>query len=418
MSDMDKRPEELEGEPAPSRRKPGLHFIITTILAILLVCSIMLLISGGVLLAKLSRERAMLDSALENYSSILEAAEYIDQGFVKAPDQETLKREAIEGMIASLGDKWSYYMNAEEYAEYVSNRENSFVGIGISVTKEEGEYVLVNEVYEDSPAMKAGIEAGDMITAVEGENIKSWPLSDVTAAIKGEEGSEVSVSVLRPDGSIDICTMKRAKVHDKVIESAMLEGSVGYIRIYNFRETSCSGTIEAIEKLIDEGAEAFVFDVRYNGGGLLRELMDLLDYILPEGDIFISRDRNGAETVYTSDKSCIDLPMAVLVNENTVSAAEFFAAALREYDWAEVVGTPTTGKGYSQTPIELSDGSAIVLSTREYLTPGRVSLAEQGGMVPDSVIELTEEEDYLVYAKQLEYDKDPHITEALRLLSK
>jgi len=418
MSDMDKRPEELEGGPAPSRRKPGLHFIITTVLAILLVCSIMLLISGGVLLAKLSRERAMLDSALENYSSILEAAEYIDQGFVKAPDQESLKREAIEGMIASLGDKWSYYMNAEEYAEYVSNRENSFVGIGISVTKEEGEYVLVNEVYEDSPAMKAGIEAGDMITAVEGENIKSWPLSDVTAAIKGEEGSEVSVSVLRPDGSIDICTMKRAKVHDKVIESAMLEGSVGYIRIYNFRETSCSGTIEAIEKLIDEGAEAFVFDVRYNGGGLLRELMDLLDYILPEVDIFISRDRNGAETVYTSDKSCIDLPMAVLVNENTVSAAEFFAAALREYDWAEVVGTPTTGKGYSQTPIELSDGSAIVLSTREYLTPGRVSLAEQGGMVPDSVIELTEEEDYLVYAKQLEYDKDPHIIEALRLLSK
>ncbi len=415
---MERICEEVREDKVHGTKKHKLLFILTTVLAILLVCCIILMVSGGALLKKLSNERRMLDSALENFSSVLEAAEYIDQEFVKSPDRESLKRQAIEGMIESLGDKWSYYMDAEEYTEYISDRENSFVGIGVSVSKDVGEYVLVKEVYEDSPAMKAGINAGDMLTAVEGENVKTWSLSDVTAAIKGEEGTEVTVSVLKPDGSIDICTMERAKVHDKVIESAMLEGNVGYIRIYNFRETSCSETVNAMEKLISEGAESLIFDVRYNGGGLLRELMDLLDYILPEGDIFISRDRDGVETVYTSDKSCVDLPMAVLVNENTISAAEFFAAALREYDWAVVIGTPTTGKGYSQTPIELSDGSAIVLSTREYLTPGRVSLAEQGGMVPDKVIELTEEEDYLVYAKQLDYDKDPHIKEAVNCLAK
>ena len=418
MCDMNKMNEEPQCGQEHGFKKFSPLFIFTTVLAILLVCCIMLLISGGALLKKLSREHQVIDAALEDYAAILEAAEYIDAEFIKTSDSETLKRSAIEGMISTLGDKWSYYLDAEEYAEYLFDRENTFVGIGVSVSKPEGEYVLVKEVYDESPAKGAGIEVGDYITAVEGENVKTWTLDEVTSAIKGEEGTEVTLSVLKPDGSIDILTMKRAKVADKVVESALLDGNVGYIRIYNFRETSCTNTVNAIEKLIDEGAQSIVFDVRYNGGGLLRELIDLLDYILPEGDIFISRDRNGAETVYTSDANCVDVPMAVLVNEYTISAAEFFAATISEYDCAVLIGTHTTGKSYSQTPIELSDGSALVISTREYLTPNRVSLAEKGGIVPDVVIELTEEEDYLVYAKRLAYDMDPHIIEAVSRLAK
>ena len=169
----------------------------------------------------------------------------------------------------------------------------------------------------------------------------------------------------------------------------MINGNVGYIRIANFESGAAQSSISAIESLLTAGAEYFVFDVRTNPGGLLSELTTLLDYLLPGVDIFVSVDKSGEETVVTSNNVCLDMDMCVLVNADSYSAAEFFAAALQEYGWATIVGEHTTGKGRSQQTFELSDGSALHLSTAKYLTPKRVDLSEQGGVAPDIEVALS-----------------------------
>jgi len=173
----------------------------------------------------------------------------------------------------------------------------------------------------------------------------------------------------------------------------MLDGDIGYVAIANFDSGSGQEAIAAVDDLIEQGAKGLVFDVRNNGGGLVSELLDLLDYLLPEGDLFITADRDGEEIVKTSDSDAIEMPMSVLVNQNSYSAAEFFGAILQEYDWAEVVGESTTGKGRSQITLEMSDGRAIHISSKTYYTPNRVDLSETGGIVPDYVVEADDNSD-------------------------
>ena len=211
----------------------------------------------------------------------------------------------------------------------------------------------------------------DMTLSEMQELIRSKLNKDFPMVVSDKKGNEVSVTVA--------CEI----IYKDPVSSRMLDGNIGYIKIANFEAGSSEGTINAIERLVAEGATSFIFDVRNNPGGLLSELVSLLDYLLPDGDIFISVDKQGNETVKTSDKICLSSKMAVLVNANTYSAAEFFAAALQEYDWATIVGEHTTGKARSQITLELSNGGAVHISTHKYLTPDRVDLSEVGGIKPD-----------------------------------
>ncbi len=212
------------------------------------------------------------------------------------------------------------------------------------------------------------------------ELIRSKLNKNFPMVVADEKGNESSVTI-----SCEV-------IYKNPISSKMLENNIGYIKIANFEAGSSEGTIGAIEKLTAEGAKSFIFDVRDNPGGLVSELVSLLDYLLPDGDLFVSVDKAGKETVKTSDKVCLSTKMAVLVNENSYSAAEFFAAALQEYDWATIVGEHTTGKARSQVTIELSNGGAIHISTNKYLTPKRVDLAEAGGIKPDIEAHNTEKD--------------------------
>jgi carboxyl-terminal processing protease len=196
----------------------------------------------------------------------------------------------------------------------------------------------------------------------------------------------------------------------------MLEDNVGYVAITNFRQGAASDAIEAIEALLEQGATSLVLDVRSNPGGQVTELVELLDYLLPEGDIFIRADKKGREVVEVSDEECLDMPMAVLVNGDSYSAAEYFAAALREYNWATVVGEATTGKARSQVTIPLWDGGAVHLSKYTYLTPQRQDLYEAGGLVPDVEIELTEQQRSDFDTGWLEPSDDPQIQGAINAL--
>lgn len=325
-------------------------------------------------------------------------------------DAEAVADYAAVGYVAGLGDQWSSYIPADQYEQYRMNSEGQGCGIGVAVISTE-DSIRVNLVYDDSPAAQAGIEKGDYIVAAAGLTVEADGADAVIDAIRGDEGTEVSVSV-RKDGTDEVqeLTMQRAVVTQKMAWGQMLDGSVGYIRIENFHDGAAAQFQDTLDGLLADGAQSLVIDVRHNGGGRVKEMSEALDPLLPEGTIMTLRTKDGDETVYSSDADMIDLPIAVLIDDQSISAAEFFAAALQEYDRATLVGMHTTGKGRAQQTFELSDGSAVNLSVEEYFTPNGNSLADVG-IAPDIEVTLTEEQQADFYF--LTPEDDPQLQKAV-----
>jgi carboxyl-terminal processing protease len=251
---------------------------------------------------------------------------------------------------------------------------------------------------------------------VDGVSVTEGDTSFVRELIQADYNQTAVVTVLRETGDTVDFDVSCEEIYTSPVSYQMLENDVGYVAITNFRQGAASNAIEAIEELLEQGATSLVLDVRSNPGGQVTELVELLDYLLPEGDVFIRADKKGREVVETSDAACLDMPMAVLVNGDSYSAAEYFAAALREYGWAIVVGEATTGKARSQVTIPLWDGGAVHLSKYTYLTPQRQDLYEAGGLVPDVVIELTEQQRSDFDTGWLKPADDPQIQGAIDAL--
>lgn len=340
----------------------------------------------------------------------------IEERFIGTVDITAIEDAAADAMVEALGDRWSYYIPANEYLAYREQMANAYVGIGITITlREDGRGIDVMIVNENGPAEEAGMLVGDIITAVSGQSILGMDVSQVRDLVRGEEGTFVDITVER-DGTEIPLTVERRQVKTPVATGEMLEGNVGLVTISNFDDRCAEETIAAIEDLLSRGAEKLLFDVRNNPGGYAHELVKVLDYLLPEGDLFRSVDYRGRETVDRSDADCLELPMAVLINENSYSAAEFFGAALREYDAAFLVGTQTVGKGYFQTTIQLGDGSAVGLSVGKYFTPKGVSLGDAGGITPDIPVDVDDDTFSKIYYQTLDPMEDPQILAALEAL--
>lgn len=350
-------------------------------------------------------------------SKLDQLEQLILEKFIGEADKTEMEDAAAHAMVAALGDRWSYYIPADEYADYLDQMNNSYVGIGITIQLTEGEEnFLVTKVNEGGPADQAGMLPGDRIVAVDGTDVRGWEINETSALVKGEENTTVDITVLR-EGEETTLTVTRMLVITPVATAKMLEGNIGLITIANFDNRCADETIDAMKQLLDQGAEKLIFDVRFNPGGYVSELCQVLDYILPQGDLFRSVDYRGKEQLEVSDKKCIEgVPMAVLINAESYSAAEFFAAALREYDYAIVVGEATTGKGYFQQTTKLNDGSAVGLSMGKYFTPKGVSLAEAGGLIPDVVVEVDEDTLMDIYAGTLDPMTDPQILAAIEAL--
>lgn len=299
---------------------------------------------------------------------------------------------ALEGMVKGLGDRWSYYLNAEAYEAQNLRRKNQYVGIGVTVSYEREEGLLILEVTPGSPAEEAGLLPGEVITQAEGVSLAGEGRYQGSDYIRGEAGTTAVLEVLGTGGATRTVEVRREAVATDPVSYEMLEDSVGYVKLANFYENSAQRLKEAVEDLQAQGARALVFDMRNNGGGYLTQLTEMLDFLLPEGPIFISRSRSGREEVIQSDAACVDLPMAVLVNEDTYSAAEFFAAQLQEDGAAVIVGVPTSGKGYSQQTFPLPHGGALNISTAAYFTGDGTSLIGTGLRL-DAQVEQTEEGD-------------------------
>lgn len=323
--------------------------------------------------------------------AIAAGAAYINTMFVGDYDEDVMTDAALEAMVDSLGDRWSYYMDAESYEASKLRRSNAYVGIGVTITYEE-DGLHIQGVTEGGPAEAAGLLPGEIITAADGKDLTGENAANGTSYIQGEEGTQVILTVLDANGVSRDVTITRARIESDPVAYELLEDGVGYIDLANFYKGSADHVKNAVEDLLDQGATSLLFDMRSNPGGYVEELLDLLDYLLPEGIIFQSGNSSGPNRVTKSDADCVDVPMAVLVNEDSYSAAEFFAAQLRESVGAPIIGQPTCGKGYSQKTLALPGGRALNISTKTYYTGSGESLIGMG-ITPDIVVELTGPED-------------------------
>ena len=340
----------------------------------------------------------------------------IDERFIEDVDMTALEDAAADAMVTATGDRWSYYIPASQYASYVEQMQNAYVGIGVTIQpSEEPAGLEVVQVTAGGPAEAAGIQVFDVIVEAEGQNCSEIGMEETRNIIRGEAGTQVQLTINRQGETLEF-TVTREKIDVPVATYEVLDSGYGLITISNFDSKCAHETIAAIEELMEQNVKGIVFDVRFNPGGYKHELVEVLDYILPEGPLFRSETYDGKTETDTSDAGHIEIPMAVLVNGDSYSAAEFFAAVLQEYDYAIVVGEKTCGKGYFQNTITLSDGSAVALSVGKYFTPNGVSLAGVG-ITPDVTVEVDEDTYAAIYGRALEPSEDPQLQAAISALN-
>ena len=363
------------------------------------------------------QQQAQMDMSSVEYK-MNKLQELIGDYFIDDYDLAELEAAAADGaaayMVEATGDRWSYYISADDMQAYTEQMNNAYVGIGVTILETEGGVEIVS-VTEGSPAEEAGIQVGDICTAVEGQATADLGIEGTKAVVRGEEGTFVSMTFRRGTEILDL-SVERRSIVTPVAEWEMLENNIALIAIYNFDYHCAEQTFACMDEALAQGAEAFLFDVRFNGGGLKDEMVQILDALLPEGDIFRSGDYAGREEVDRSDAECMEIPVAVLVNEDSYSAAEFFAAALQECGVAQVVGVQTSGKGNFQYTLDLGDGSAVALSVGKYFTPSGKSLTDVG-VTPDVVMDLSYDDYTALYYGTLEHVDDEQLQAAWELLS-
>ena len=354
----------------------------------------------------------------QRYSKLTELSSVIDKKFIGEADMGKVNDAAASAMIAALGDRWSYYISAEDYAAHMENKKNAYVGIGVTIQKRQdnGGFDIL-EVTPGGSAQEAGIRPGDILIAVDGTSVLELTTDELSNLIRGEKGTKLTVTVQRNGENLDV-SVERREIRVAVATGELLEGNIGLVRIANFNINCAKETIALVKDLQEQGADKLIFDVRNNPGGYVKEMLKVLDYLLPEGVLYRSQDYLGREETEHSDASCVEMPMAVLVNGNSYSAAEFFAACLQEKDWATVVGERTTGKGHYQNTIQLSDGSAVNLSTGKYFTPSGANLTELGGLTPDVLSQVDKETAANIYAQLVPAEEDPQIQAAVQSVTK
>ena len=378
---------------------------VLKVLSYILVAALASAVSCGLMAGALSKQSTKLN----------QLSQLIEERFIEDVDMTKAEDAAAKAMVEALGDRWSYYLSAEDYVAYMEQMNNAYVGIGITISgTEDGSGVEVLKVEPNAPALEAGIQVGDLIVGVEGQDAAGMTTTQMRNLVRGKAGTFVVLTINRAGEVFDL-SVERRTVETAVATGVMLENNIGLVTIANFDSRCARESIAVIEDLMAQGAESLIFDVRNNPGGYKDELVKLLDYLLPEGPLFRSEDYQGKTQVDESDGKCLKIPMAVVVNKDSFSAAEFFAAALSEYDWATVVGTQTSGKGYFQVTYRLRDGSAVGLSIGKYSTPNGVSLQDTG-ITPDIVTEVDQKTAYQIYAGLLDPEEDPQIQAAVKEL--
>ncbi|MGN0576791.1 MAG: S41 family peptidase [Ruminococcus sp.] len=326
----------------------------------------------------------------KKYSSLQVLDSYVRENYFGDIDEEELSSGILKGYVEGIDDKYSRFLTAEEYQNELSSDSGELVGLGLTLTEDESGYIRIAEIYQDSPVSESDLVVGDIITYVDGNDVLVTGFDESIEAMKGQEGTEITITVRRDGIDRDMVFVRRSMELTSVT-GEMLSGYIGYIKITAFKKNTPDQFIETLERLNSNGAKAFIFDVRDNGGGLVSALEECVDPLLPEGIVATAEYKDGhSETLVYSDESELNLPMIVLVNDKTASAGELFAASLKDFGKAQLVGIQTFGKGVMQQTTEFEDGSAVVLTVAEYKTA--YSECYDGiGLVPDYVVENEED---------------------------
>jgi len=315
---------------------------------------------------------------------------YLDKYYVEDFDETLVEEMLFSGMAAGVGDRYTYYMPAENLDQYLENANGNFDGVGIEVfTNQEGE-VVISRVMEGQPAETAGMQEGDVIIGVDGEDMRGKLVNDVAAPIRGKSGTPVTIQVLRKStGETLEMTMDRAVVVMESVDSRMMNGNIGYISITGFKENTYEQFKRALDTMLEQGMEGLVLDLRDNPGGLVKSVYHIGEELLPEGTMVYTLDKKENRDDLKCDGEYLDIPLAVLVNENSASASEILAGAVKDTGRGRLIGMQTFGKGLVQRLFTLPDGSGLNVTIQKYYTPNGTSI-HGVGVAPDEVLQLPE----------------------------
>ena len=351
-------------------------------------------------------------------SSHVQKIEYlekmIDQEYLGEVDNAELAEGIYAGLVYGLGDVYSRYYTADEYAQETASTDGAYAGIGVSIQKNKNGGVQIAECYEGGPGAEAGLQTGDVITAINDTDVTDMELSDVVSLIRENKDNTIVLTVFRENEeksreiSVDVTDVELPSVFGE-----MLDKKTGYIQITQFTGVTPQQYKDMFAELKDKGMERLVIDLRDNPGGLLTSVCDILREILPEGLIVYTEDKYGNREEENCDgKHQLDMPLAVLVNENSASASEIFAGAVQDHEVGTIVGTTTYGKGVVQELRQLSDGSAVKLTVSNYYTPNGNSI-NKVGIKPDVEVKLASE---LLNKDEITHEEDNQLQKALNVI--
>ena len=351
-------------------------------------------------------------------SSHVQKIEYlekmIDQEYLGEVDNDEMAEGVYAGLVYGLGDVYSRYYTADEYAQETASTDGAYAGIGVSIQKNKNGGVQIAECYEGGPGADAGLQTGDVITAINDTDVTDMELSDVVSLIRENKDNTILLTVFRENEeksreiSVDVTDVELPSVFGK-----MLDKKTGYIQITQFTGVTPQQYKDMFDELKDKGMERLVIDLRDNPGGLLTSVCDILREILPEGLIVYTEDKYGNREEETCDgKHQLNMPLAVLVNENSASASEIFAGAVQDHGVGTIVGTTTYGKGVVQELRQLSDGSAVKLTVSNYYTPNGNSI-NKVGIKPDVEVKLASE---LLNKDEITHEEDNQLQKALNVI--
>ncbi len=346
--------------------------------------------------------------------SLQKYREIIDKYYLGEVDDNKLQEGAIKGYIEGLGDPYTEYISKEDMEDYLDDTMGNFVGIGIyMIQNTQYDKIQVLSTIKGSPAEKVGIQAGDLIIKVDGIEYKATDMTTASNNIKGEEGTSVTIEILRGSQNLKF-DIKREKVKVNQVEGKVLTDNIGYIQFTSFDETTAEDFKVKFEELNKQGIKSLIIDLRNNGGGIVDQALEITDFMTEKNDVLLYEvDKNNNETVRKAKNDpIIKMPIIILTNENTASASEILAGALKDLGKAKIVGTTTYGKGVIQQILKLNDGSGMKVTIEEYQTPNRNKI-NKVGIEPDEKVELPESVESVLNVKE---EEDTQLKKAIQML--
>ncbi len=382
------------------KKRNSNKFLLILVIILFLLCSYFGLVAfkkinfdfsentEGLRINELEKELAHYKN---KYSLLEQTIDYVKEAYYKDVSDIDFDEATIKGVFSSLNDPYSTFFNEKEFESFMQMNQGSYAGLGITIGAGKDGLITVIGTFDDTPASKAGIKAGDKIIKVEGEEYPADKMDIAVSKMKGEEGTDVSITILRDEEEIEM-TLTRAIIIIESVESEILESNpeIGYIRIKSFDDRVSQNFIENYEAMKDKNISSFIIDLRGNPGGSLEECVYLADYLLGEQVIVSTKDRKGFETVFDSDKRKVDLPFVVLIDGGSASASEILASAIQDGKSAKLIGTKTFGKGIVQTVIPVTGNQGIKLTTSEYFTTNGRNI-HKIGIEPDIKLELSKD---------------------------